>query len=150
MGIPQLEENSGSKIVLTCRQLEVCRAMMTDIEVKVDVMNDKESWDLFSKTAGSVTTSGQIKPIAKAVAKECGGLHLAIIAVGKAMRGQQGVRLWEDALSELQNSRDIPDIPGIEKYVFNSLKLAMIHCKVITSNLVFCIVACIRGISLLK
>ncbi|KAK2639471.1 hypothetical protein Ddye_027266 [Dipteronia dyeriana] len=120
LGVPQTEDHTGSKIILTSRSLEVCREMKTDKEVKVDVLNDEESWQLFTENAGKVATSEHIEPIARYVARECSGLPLAITIVGSVMRGKTMVELWTDALSGLR--RSVPNIKGIENKVYNPLK----------------------------
>ncbi|KAK4852479.1 hypothetical protein QYF36_024550 [Acer negundo] len=58
-----------------------------------------------------MTTSEHIEPVARAVARECSGLPLAIITVGKTMRGKEMIELWEDALHELR--RSFPSIKGL-------------------------------------
>ena len=47
LGVPQPDVHKGSKIILTTRFMEVCRKMITDIEVKM-ILNDDEAWQLFS------------------------------------------------------------------------------------------------------
>ena len=47
LGVPQPDVYKGSKIILTTRFMEVCRKMITDIEVKM-ILNDDEAWQLFS------------------------------------------------------------------------------------------------------
>lgn len=123
LGVPQPDALTGSKIILTSRSFEVCRKMKTDKQLKVEVLNDEDSWLLFIENAGKVVTLKYIEPIARAIAKECGGLPLAIITVGKAMREKTKVELWKDALSELRSS-DVPDIEAIETTVFKPLKLS--------------------------
>ncbi|XP_030964959.1 disease resistance protein At4g27190-like [Quercus lobata] len=120
LGVPQPDVHKGSKIILTTRFMEVCRKMMTDVEVKVDVLNDEEAWQLFSQKAGDVAHLEGIKPFAEAIARECCGLPLAIIIVGAAMRRKTKVELWEDALKELQ--RSVPSVEGIEYEVYKPLK----------------------------
>ncbi|XP_031261351.1 disease resistance protein At4g27190-like [Pistacia vera] len=120
LGVPQPEVHTGSKIILTSRSLEICREMKTDEEVKVDVLNDEEAWQLFSRSAGKVATLKHIEPLARVVARECSGLPLAIITVGTAMRGKTMIELWKDALNELR--RSVPHIRGIEDRVFRPLK----------------------------
>lgn len=112
LGIPEPEVQKSSKIILTTRSLDVCRYMMTDVEVKVNGLDNEEAWQLFSRYMGSVVSSEQITHLAEAIARECCGLPLAITIVGVAMRGKTMVRLWEDALNELQRSR--PNKGGIE------------------------------------
>ncbi|XP_044461859.1 disease resistance protein At4g27190-like [Mangifera indica] len=112
LGIPRPEEHAGSKIILTTRNLDVCRAMKTDVEVRVDVLGDEESWKLFSQNAAEVASSDYIKPFAEAISKECKGLPLAIITMGTAMRGKTMVKPWKHALNELR--RSVPCIKGLK------------------------------------
>ncbi|KAE8125643.1 hypothetical protein FH972_020423 [Carpinus fangiana] len=86
LGVPRPEDHKGSKIILTTRFLDVCRHMMTNRQVKVAVLNDDESWQLLSKTAGHVASLEHISPFAKAIARECCGLPLALVTMGAAMR----------------------------------------------------------------
>ncbi|XP_058001364.1 disease resistance protein At4g27190 isoform X2 [Hevea brasiliensis] len=120
LGIPQLEVHTGSKIILTSRLLDVLRGMKTDRAIKVDKLNDEEAWELFSRNAGEVVCLEHIRPLAESIAKECSGLPLAIITMGKAMRGKKMVKLWKHALSKLQKS--VPFVSGIEEKVYNILK----------------------------
>ncbi|KAK2639463.1 hypothetical protein Ddye_027258 [Dipteronia dyeriana] len=147
LGVPQPEDHTGSKIILTSRSLEVCREMKTDAEEKVDVLDDEESWQLFTKNVGKVATLEPIEPIAKAIARECSGLPLAIITVGTAMRGKTMIELWKDALNELR--RSVPNIKGIENNVYNPLKWSYDSLQGKTSNLVFYTALYILRISLL-
>uniref|UniRef100_A0A2N9HXG6 Uncharacterized protein n=1 Tax=Fagus sylvatica TaxID=28930 RepID=A0A2N9HXG6_FAGSY len=120
LGVPQPEDHKGCKIILTSRHMEVCRSMMTDVEIKIDVLNDDEAWQLFCEKAGDVAHLEEIKPFAKEIVRECCGLPLAIIVVGAAMRKKTRVELWEHALNELRNS--VPSIKDIEDEVYKPLK----------------------------
>ena len=100
--------------------MEVCRKMITDVEVKMNVFNDEEAWQLFCQNAGDAVHLEDIKPFAEAIARECCGLPLAINLVGAAMRRKTKVELWDDALKELQ--RLVPSLEGIEAEVYKSLK----------------------------
>ncbi|KAF8409544.1 hypothetical protein HHK36_005622 [Tetracentron sinense] len=120
VGIPRPEVHMGSKIILTSRSQDVCMGMITDKLLKVEVLSHEESWALFCGKAGEVADLENIKPLAEAITRECLGLPLAIITVGRAMRGKTMIELWKDALRALR--RSIPDIKGIEKEVFRPLK----------------------------
>ncbi|KAF8409496.1 hypothetical protein HHK36_005572 [Tetracentron sinense] len=120
VGIPRPDVHLGSKIILTSRSLDVCREMKTDQQLKVEVLSYEESWAMFCGNAGEVADGENIKPLAEAITRECRGLPLAIITVGRAMRGKTMVELWKNALSALR--RSVPDIKGIEKEVFRPLK----------------------------
>ncbi|XP_034689087.1 disease resistance protein At4g27190-like [Vitis riparia] len=139
LGVPQPEDHVGCKIVLTTRSLDVCRVMRTDVDVRVDVLNDSEAWNLFCQNVGDVASLQHIKPLAEAVAKECGGLPLAIIVMGTSMRGKTMVELWEDALNELQQSLPC-NIQGIEDEVYKPLKWSydLLQGKNIKSCFLYC------------
>ncbi|KAM4097613.1 hypothetical protein ACJW30_07G014600 [Castanea mollissima] len=96
--------------------------MTTDLDIKVEVLNDVEAWQLFCQKAGDVAHREEIKPLAEAIVKECCRLPLAIITVGAAMRKKTKVELWRHALKELQ--RSVPSIGGIEAKVYKPLKLS--------------------------
>ncbi|CAK9150293.1 unnamed protein product [Ilex paraguariensis] len=120
LGVPLPEVDKGSKIILTSRSTQVCRQMMTDVNFKVDVLNDEESWQLFCQNAGAIAMLEPIKPSAEAVAKECGGLPLALKTVGKSMRGNTMVEVWDHALDALRMS--MPSIEGIEDKLYRPIK----------------------------
>ncbi|XP_050264220.1 disease resistance protein At4g27190-like [Quercus robur] len=122
LGVPGPEVHKGCKIILTSRLKEVCRAMTTDLEIKIEVLNDVEAWQLFCQKAGDVAHLEEIKPLAEAIVKECCRLPLAIITVGAAMRKKTKVELWKHALNQLQ--RSVPSIEGIEAEVYKPLRLS--------------------------
>ncbi|VVB15955.1 unnamed protein product [Arabis nemorensis] len=122
LGIPRTKENKGSKIILTSRFLEVCRSMKTDLDVRVDCLVEEDAWELFCKNTGEIVRSDHVKPIAKAISLECGGLPLAIITVGTAMRGKRNVKLWNHVLTKL--SKSVPWIKSIEEKIYQPLKLS--------------------------
>ncbi|KAM3379734.1 hypothetical protein P3S68_012148 [Capsicum galapagoense] len=102
VGVPQL--SARSKVIITSRFLSVCCQMKTDVEMKVDTLDEDESWQLFAKNVGDIVNQEQICPLAKEIARECDGLPLAIIVIGSSMRGKTRVELWEDALKSLRIS----------------------------------------------
>ncbi|KAK1261226.1 Disease resistance protein [Acorus gramineus] len=122
VGIPHGDAHPGCKIILTTRSFDVCREMETDKEMKVNVLSEEDAWKMFSKSAGDVVELKEIKSHAKDVSKECGGLPLALITVGKAMREKERPELWKNALYELR--RSAPDIRVVEREVFLPLKLS--------------------------
>ena len=120
LGIPQTDGHKDRKIVLTSRYLEVCQSIKTDIGFRVNYLCEEEAWEMFCKNAGEVTRLDRVRPIAKEVSRECGGLPLAIVTVGMAMRGKKKVNLWKHALEELKCS--VPYVKSIEEKVYQPLK----------------------------
>ncbi|RWR97870.1 disease resistance-like protein [Cinnamomum micranthum f. kanehirae] len=102
--------------------------MCSQRTIKVDALTKDESWTLFKEKLGTdFVLSPEIEPIAKDVVEECDGLPLGIITVGAAMRGVDDIRIWRNALEDLENSR--PDLEGLEDDVFSCLRFGFDHLK---------------------
>ncbi|RYR53672.1 hypothetical protein Ahy_A06g028881 [Arachis hypogaea] len=73
--------------------------------IQLHVLPEEEAWDLFRDMAGVDTTDkANIKHIARKVAKECGGLPLAIVTTGSGLRNKAKPQ-WEYAFEQLQHSK---------------------------------------------
>ncbi|KAL0397651.1 UNVERIFIED_CONTAM: Disease resistance protein [Sesamum calycinum] len=120
VGIPAPDVHKGGKLILTTRFSNVC-LQMTDVTLKIEVLNEEEAWRLFCRSAGEVATSEEVEPLARSITKECAGLPLAIDVVGASLRGKIMIELWNDALNALRRSE--PLIRGrIEDRVYNPIK----------------------------
>ncbi|XP_077242297.1 disease resistance protein At4g27190-like [Tasmannia lanceolata] len=120
VGIPQ-GDLLGCKIILTTRSVDVCNQMETTVDIRVDILNDEASSELFSKHVGELPDVEEIKSLARDVAKECKGLPLAIKVVGGSMRGKKRVEQWRKALRGLRTSAP-KNIERVEDDVFQPLK----------------------------
>ncbi|KAF3663479.1 putative disease resistance protein-like [Capsicum annuum] len=80
-------------------------------------------WQLLVKNAGDVANLEYIQQLAKEIARECGGLPLAITVIGSSMRGKTRVELWEDALKSLRMSE--PHNKDVEKKVYMVIKWSL-------------------------
>ncbi|KAH0647059.1 hypothetical protein KY290_033057 [Solanum tuberosum] len=120
VGVPQPEDHAGSKVIITSRFLGVCKQMKTHTELNISTLDEDESWQLFIKNTGDVANLEHIQPLAKEIARACGGLPLAITVVGTSMRGKPRVELWEDAMKSLRMSE--PHNKDVEKKVYKVIK----------------------------
>ncbi|GMP54044.1 hypothetical protein CsSME_00019319 [Camellia sinensis var. sinensis] len=122
VGIPITNGNNCCKVVITSRIRGVLEKMHVDRCVPMQVLLEKEAWALFKKKVGNSIDPPELHDIANAVCKECGGLPVAILAVGAALKDKKKY-VWEDVLDQFKDSM-LKNIAGIEPKVYASLKLS--------------------------
>ncbi|KAH7835907.1 hypothetical protein Vadar_031057 [Vaccinium darrowii] len=123
VGFPNPTQDSGRKVVLTTRKLEVCRKMGTDIEVKVKVLQEEEAREMFYSNVEDVVKLPDIKPLAEKIVKECDGLPLALKVVSGVLRKEENVNVWRNFLRELR-SPATSFIEEMNENVFKVLKVS--------------------------
>ncbi|KEH26692.1 NBS-LRR type disease resistance protein [Medicago truncatula] len=107
IGVPILKEsNNKSKVMFTTRFEDVCAKMKAETKLEVKCLYDKEAFELFCNKVGDETLKchTEIPKLAHEMAKECGGLPLALITVGSAMAGVESYDAWMDARNNLRSS----------------------------------------------
>ncbi|XP_057486219.1 disease resistance protein UNI-like [Actinidia eriantha] len=138
VGFPNAHQKNGCKVVLTTRKLEVCRKMETDDEIKVEGLPEKEAWEMFNLKVGNVAESPIIRQHAEEIVKKCGGLPLALMVVGGALRKKTNENFWRQFLSDLKSPAEA-SIKDIEEEVFKPLKVSYDCLTDIEKNcLLFC------------
>ncbi|KAL5710635.1 hypothetical protein ACHQM5_021175 [Ranunculus cassubicifolius] len=100
---PHMSDNI-SKVVFTTRSEGVCTEMEANKKFKVPLLYWDQAWTLFQKKLGeeALNYHPEIPKLAESVAKECGGLPLALIAIGRAMAIKKTPHEWNHALKTLQ------------------------------------------------
>ncbi|PPD94114.1 hypothetical protein GOBAR_DD08887 [Gossypium barbadense] len=119
IGIPIGDDQKGCKVLLTTRRQQVCRAMDCQNVVQLDCLDDDEAWTLFEKKAGLDDFSDDsIKILANQIAKKCGGLPIAIVPLGSALKGKTHHE-WQAAYRRLKDRRltEIEDVNEENAYV---------------------------------
>ena len=124
VGIPLSKE--GCKTLVTSRFQNVLANKMNIKECfKVTCLDDEESWKFFKKIIGD-EFDAKMENIAKEVAKQCGGLPLALDIIAKTLKRSRHINYyWEGVLSKLKNS--IPVNIDVGEKVYASLKLSYEH-----------------------
>ncbi|KAL2932645.1 hypothetical protein RDABS01_015764 [Bienertia sinuspersici] len=122
VGISSGKDKSCCKIAITTRSLDVCSEMNCDRSIMINTFSEQESWDLFKKVAGNVVDSPDLNNLASEIVKECGGLPIALVTLGRVLRNKEP-RFWDDAAYELRQSRPL-NIKGMHENVFSCLKLS--------------------------
>ncbi|GLT31090.1 hypothetical protein SLA2020_058530 [Shorea laevis] len=122
VGIPKPTIESGSKIVITSRLIDVCQKMGCEI-VKVEPLSFQESLNLFLDKVGSHTIEvPNLERILKLIVQECGGLPLAIVVIAESMKGEEDVKVWNNALTELRER--VKSVTGSDQEIFRRLRFS--------------------------
>ncbi|XP_052177628.1 probable disease resistance protein At4g27220 [Diospyros lotus] len=109
----------GCKILLTSRREEEFKGMEVRLYFRIGYLEEREAWELFKKVTGDF---GVNESIARKVNKRCGGLPLAIVAVGATLKDEEEFE-WCNALQQLENS-PLKYIEGIDRASYTPLKLS--------------------------
>ena len=123
MGIPHLNDQTKSKVVLTTRSERVCNDMEVDKSLKVECLTPNEAFSLFCDKVGDLVNSHpDIRRLAKIVVEECRGLPLAIVVIGRSMASRKMPRDWEQAIQVLKSYP--AEFSGMGDQVFPILKFS--------------------------
>eukprot|EP00258_Populus_trichocarpa_P025312 XP_024441331.1 probable disease resistance protein At4g27220 [Populus trichocarpa] len=124
IGIPFGDDHRGCKILLTTRLEDMCSYMKCKEKVFLCLFSKEEAWALFRINAALRDEDSTLNRVAKKVARECNGLPVALVTVGRALRDKSVVE-WEVASEELKNSqfRHLEQIDG-QKNAYACLKLS--------------------------
>ncbi|KAK8575881.1 hypothetical protein V6N13_032808 [Hibiscus sabdariffa] len=106
IGIPKPSRENGSKLIFTTRSFEVCGEMEARKKIKVECLKPEEAWKLFQDKVGdeALNSHPDIRKLAEQVTKECGGLPLALITIGRAMACKSTLGEWRYAILKLKRS----------------------------------------------
>ncbi|KAJ6314024.1 hypothetical protein OIU78_017642 [Salix suchowensis] len=104
IGIPVGDDHRGCKVLLTTRLRDICSHMDCHQKVLLRILSENEAWALFKINAGLRDEDSNLSTVAKKVARECQGLPIALVTVGRALRDKSTVE-WEVASKQLKNSQ---------------------------------------------
>ena len=93
-------EDKMSKVIFTTRSEDVCHVMEAHKHVKVECLALDEALSLFQMKVGEDTFNShpKIPTLAEEIVKECKGLPLSLITIGRAMADKKTLRRWDRAL----------------------------------------------------
>ncbi|KAJ6313835.1 hypothetical protein OIU78_017475 [Salix suchowensis] len=86
IGIPVSDAHRGCKVLLTTRRRGICSDMECQQQVFLHILSENEAWALFKINAGLRDEDFNLNTVAKKVARECQGLPIALVTVGRALR----------------------------------------------------------------
>lgn len=105
------------KVVLTTRFRGVCGRMSSCTRIDVECLDQDESWNLLSAAVSNgqlIKDDKEIEGFAKQIARECGGLPIALTRIGGAMATKRQPDDWR-RVAEFLHISQIHFIPGMER-----------------------------------
>ncbi|KAH7674516.1 P-loop containing nucleoside triphosphate hydrolase protein [Dioscorea alata] len=122
IGVPQPklmhhdQDKHKRMVVFTTRSENVCGGMEANKMIKMECLVPDAAWSLFKAKAGEelIASDNLIQQHAKDIVRECAGLPLALVTVGKAMRTKKTAQEWDYVASMMRKSK-YPSIPGMRK-----------------------------------
>ncbi|GKV44461.1 hypothetical protein SLEP1_g51644 [Rubroshorea leprosula] len=91
--------------------------------VKVQPLSQEESLTLFlNKVGHDVLQISGLEKILQIIVKECAGLPLAIVVIAGSMKGVDDIKVWRNALTELQDC--VKSVKGSDDEIFTRLKFS--------------------------
>lgn len=140
IGIPPPDDENKCKLIFTTRSIDVCSDMDAHRKLKVELLNDEKSWQLFCEKVGrmDILESSPIRTYAETMVRKCGGLPLALITVGRAMANKETEEEWKYAIELLNKSpselRGMEDVFTLLKFSFDNLenetaKMCFLYCS---------------------
>ena len=140
VGIPHLNDQTKSKLLLTTRSERVCDDMEVDKRLKVECLTPDEAFSLFCDKVGENTMNSHpdIRRLAKIAVEECRGLPLALIIIGRSMASRKMPRDWELAIQVLKSYPS--KFSGMGDQVFPILKFSYDHLD--NDNIKSCFLYC--------
>ncbi|KAK3200172.1 hypothetical protein Dsin_023587 [Dipteronia sinensis] len=106
VGVPLPSPENSSKIVFTTRSLQICSLMEADKVFKVTCLSENDAWRLFKALVGDETLQShpEVLDLAKDVSRECRGLPLALVSIGRSMASKKTPQEWDDLYRVLRRS----------------------------------------------
>ncbi|KAG5255228.1 disease resistance protein [Salix suchowensis] len=129
IGIPVGDDHRGCKVLLTTRLRGICLHMQCQQQVLLSILSENEAWALFKINAGLRYEDSNLNTVAEEVARECQGLPIALVTVGRALRDKSTIE-WEVAFKQLKNSQfQHMELIGEQKNIYSCLKFSYDYLK---------------------
>uniref|UniRef100_A0ACD6ARG0 Uncharacterized protein n=1 Tax=Avena sativa TaxID=4498 RepID=A0ACD6ARG0_AVESA len=110
------DKGNGSRVIITTRIEEVASIAHDGCKIKVELLGKADSWHLFCRKAFPRTENhicpNLLQECGKSIVERCGGLPLAIVAIGSIL----GIKednftewsvLYNELISELHNNENL-------------------------------------------
>ncbi|XP_072990277.1 probable disease resistance protein At1g61190 [Typha latifolia] len=123
MGVPGAKYKQ--KVVFTTRSESLCAQMSSNKIIKVETLREDEAMFLFKEivSADVINSDPRMSRLVEKVVKECDGLPLALVAIGRALSGKKTFQQWECVVDSLRKLK-LHFVPDMENRILPTLKLS--------------------------
>ncbi|XVF29561.1 hypothetical protein REPUB_Repub15cG0131900 [Reevesia pubescens] len=128
------DEHEHGKVVFACRYKNNNICGDTDEEMNVQRLSDEDAGNFFWKVVGShLESNPDIKPVAKLIINECGGMPYMIKLIGNRLAKVDDPAIWRDTLSQLRSptmepQEQLEEVYKAFKLVYEKLSEEMKPC----------------------
>ncbi|KAI9124925.1 hypothetical protein K1719_004252 [Acacia pycnantha] len=122
----------NNKVLLTSRRKEICTLMECQKTIPLDLLTEDEAWDLFQTHA---KVDDCAREVAQEIAMKCKGLPIAIVAMGKCLKGK-GLDEANVVLHKLRRAKPVEVDKGGSD-AFTCLKLSYDYLRTEEAKLLF-------------
>ncbi|XP_020219586.1 putative disease resistance RPP13-like protein 3 [Cajanus cajan] len=121
------DDKTGSRILITSRTNEMVHCTRTTSPHYLPVLNEDESWELFSKKVfRDEQCPPYLEPLGRSIVETCKGLPLAIVVLaGLVAKKERSQREWKRIKHEILHHTRVRDIL---KLSYDSLPSSLKHC----------------------
>jgi hypothetical protein len=140
---PLINENAGSRVIITTRQQKVAEVARTNPICKLEPLSAEDCWSLLSKHAfggeDSFTSKYRdLETIGRKISKKCGGLPIAAKTLGGLLRSKLDVKEWTTILNSkiwnLPNDNIVPALLLSYQFLSSNLKRCFAYCSIFPKN----------------
>jgi len=108
IGIPYCDNHKGCRILVTTRNLWVCKRLGCNKIVQLNLLSKEDAWIMFQMHAGlSKTSTKNLLEKGRKIANECKELPIAIAAIASSLKGEQRREEWDLVLNSLQKNMSL-------------------------------------------
>ncbi|KAK7407108.1 hypothetical protein VNO78_08751 [Psophocarpus tetragonolobus] len=129
--------NRGSRVMLTTRKKDIALYSCAELgkDFNLEFLPEEEAWYLFcKKTFQGNSCPPHLEEVCRKILKMCGGLPLAIVAIGGALatRGRANIEEWQMVCksfgSEILGNDKLEDMKKVLSLSFNELPYYLKSC----------------------
>ncbi|XP_031254079.1 probable disease resistance protein At4g27220 isoform X2 [Pistacia vera] len=139
IGVPL---SKGCKMLLTTRNKKIYTHREYQLLIPLNVLEEHEGVALLKRQACLDDDCDDLNTLATRIARECDGLPLALVTIGRYLNGEKKIEMWEFVCDKLKKSKleDLYHVNSEQRGVYASLKLSYDYLK--TNEIKFCFLMC--------